>query len=67
MVRGRMIGGFAVVAWPVRYGDTGVMTFMVSYDGVVYEKDLGPQTAALAAAMTRFDPDSNWKKVAPDG
>jgi Protein of unknown function (DUF2950) len=66
MVRGRMIGGFAVVAWPDKYGDTGVMTFMVSYDGVVYEKDLGPQTAALASAMTRFDPDSTWRKVAPD-
>ena len=44
-----MIGGFAVVAWPVKYGDTGVMTFIVSHDGVVYEKDLGPDTAARAA------------------
>jgi hypothetical protein len=66
MVRGRMIGGFAAVAWPDKYGDTGVMTFIVSYDGVVYEKDLGPRTAALASAMTRFDPDSTWRKVAPD-
>ncbi len=65
VARGRMIGGFAVVAWPVRYGDTGVMTFMVSHDGVVYEKDLGPDTAARAAAMTRFDPDSSWQKVQP--
>jgi hypothetical protein len=62
---GRMIGGFAAVAWPVRYGDTGVMTFTVSHDGVVYEKDLGPDTAARAAAMTRFDPDSTWQKAAP--
>jgi hypothetical protein len=66
VARGRMIGGFAAVAWPVRYGDTGVMTFMVSHDGAVYEKDLGPDTAARAAAMTRFDPDSTWRKAAPD-
>jgi len=65
MVRGRMIGGFAVVAWPVKYGDTGVMTFMISHDGVMYEKDLGPDTAARAAAITRFDPDSTWEKVDP--
>jgi len=61
----RLIGGFAVVAWPVKYGDTGVMTFMVSYEGVLYEKDLGPGTAAQARAMTRFDPDSTWQKVDP--
>jgi hypothetical protein len=65
VARGRMIGGFAAVAWPVRYGDTGVMTFIVSHDGVVYEKDLGPDTAARAAAMTRFDPDSTWQKAEP--
>jgi hypothetical protein len=65
LVHGRMIGGFAVVAWPVKYGDTGVMTFMVSYEGVVYEKDLGPDTAALARAIKRFDPDPSWQKVEP--
>ncbi len=65
MVRGRMIGGFAVVAWPSKYGDTGVMTFMVSYEGVVYEKDLGPNTTTHARAITRFDPDSTWQKVEP--
>jgi hypothetical protein len=64
-VRGRMIGGFAAVAWPVKYGDTGVMTFIVSHDGVVYEKDLGPSSAAVASAMTRFDPDPTWQKVDP--
>jgi hypothetical protein len=63
---GRMIGGFGVLAWPVRYGDTGVMTFIVSHDGVVYEKDLGPGTATRAGAMTRFDPDSTWQKAEPD-
>jgi hypothetical protein len=62
---GRKIGGFAVVAWPVKYGETGVMTFMVSHDGVVYEKDLGPETAARAPAMTRFDPDPGWQKAEP--
>jgi hypothetical protein len=65
VTRGRMIGGFAVVAWPVKYGDTGVMTFMVSHDGVLYEKDLGPNTATRASAMTRFEPDSSWQRVDP--
>jgi hypothetical protein len=60
-VKGHMIGGFAVVAWPVTYGETGVMTFMVNHDGVVYEKDLGPQTAGGVRAMQRFDPDKSWK------
>jgi hypothetical protein len=60
-VRGNMIGGFSVVAWPVKYGDSGVMTFMVNHDGVVYEKDLGAQTSKKVAAMKRFDPDSSWK------
>jgi hypothetical protein len=62
---GRMIGGFAAIAWPARYGDTGVMTFMVSHDGVVYEKDLGPDTAARASAIARFDPDSGWRRTEP--
>ena len=63
----RMRSGFAAVAWPLRYGDTGVMTFMVSHAGIVYEKDLGPNSAAVAGAMTRFNPDSTWKKspIAP--
>lgn len=60
---GRMIGGFALVAWPARYGNSGVMTFIVSHDGVVYEKDLGPATARAAEAMTAFDPDRTWRKV----
>jgi hypothetical protein len=64
--RGNKIGGFAVVAWPVRYGETGVMTFMVSHDGVVYQKDLGPGSGANARAITRFDPDPSWTKVDPD-
>ncbi len=58
-----MRAGFALVAWPLRYGDTGVMSFMVSHAGTVYEKDLGPSTDAIARAMTRFDPDASWHKV----
>jgi len=65
VAHGRMIGGFAVVAWPVRYGETGVMTFIVNHTGVLYQKDLGPRSAAIAGAMTRFDPDSGWEKVQP--
>jgi hypothetical protein len=61
LVRGRMIGGFAVVAWPVTYDETGVMTFMINHAGVVYEKDLGSQTADRVRAMKRFDPDSSWR------
>ena len=63
----RMRAGFALVAWPLRYGDTGVMSFMVSHDGTVVEKDLGPNTDALARAMTRFNPDPSWKKAAVPG
>jgi hypothetical protein len=68
MVKGRMIGGFATIAWPAKYGDTGVMTFMVSQSGEIFEKDLGPDTAARAAAITRFDPDpaAGWQRVRPD-
>ena len=64
-IKNRLVAGFAVVAYPVRYGDTGVMSFMVSHDGKVYEKDLGPNTAAVAKALTRFDPDASWKQVQP--
>jgi DUF2950 family protein len=62
VVKGRMIGGFGLVAWPARWGASGVMTFICNHGGVVYEKNLGPQTAAAAEAMTRFNPDSTWKK-----
>ena len=63
VVNGSMTGGYAVVAWPVKWDDTGVMTFMVSKDGTVYEKDLGPNSATIAKAMTEFNPDSSWSKV----
>jgi len=63
VVNGKMIGGFALVAYPAEYKNSGVMTFIVNHDGVVYEKDLGPQTAKLAEQMTSFNPDQSWKKV----
>jgi len=63
LVNNRMIGGFAILAWPIRFGDTGVMTFMVNQDGVVYEQDLGPDTATRAAAITVYNPDKNWDKA----
>jgi hypothetical protein len=66
VAQGRMIGGFAVVAWPVRYGETGVMTFMASHDGVLFQSDLGPTSATRANAIKRFDPDSSWQKVQPE-
>jgi hypothetical protein len=65
VVKGRMIGGFAAIAYPAHYGNSGVMTFIVNHDGKVFEKDLGTDTAKIAAAMTRFDPDSSWTAVTP--
>lgn len=62
MVRGKMIGGFAVIAYPARYGASGIMSFIVNHDGVVYEKDLGKNTAAIAAQMTAFNPDASWNR-----
>ena len=60
---GSMIGGFALVAWPVEHGVSGVKTFVVNQDGVIYEKDLGPSTSTTAEAMTAFDPDTTWRRV----
>lgn len=62
MAKGRMIGGFALVAFPAQYGNSGIMTFLVNQDGVVFEKNLGPNTATIARAFTSFDPDATWKK-----
>ncbi|HTS84306.1 MAG TPA: DUF2950 domain-containing protein [Usitatibacter sp.] len=61
----RLMGGFAVVAWPAKYRSSGVMTFIVNHEGVVYEKDLGPQTASIAESMTRYNPDPTWRKAEP--
>jgi hypothetical protein len=58
-----MSRGFALIAWPAKYGDSGVMSFIISHEGQVFEKDLGPDSAKLAKAMRRFDPDSSWSNV----
>jgi len=63
VAQGRMIGGFALVAYPATYGNSGVMTFIVNHDGTVYEKNLGPDTAKIARAMSVFNPDKGWKPL----
>jgi hypothetical protein len=63
VIRGHMIGGFALVAYPASYGSSGVMTFIVNYEGDVYQKNLGPKTTEIAEKMTLYDPDSSWTKV----
>ena len=63
VVNGKMILGFAVVAYPAQYGASGVMTFIVNQNGIVYQKNLGKDTAKTAAAMKLYNPDKSWKKV----
>jgi hypothetical protein len=63
VAQGKMIGGFALVAYPAVWDSSGVMTFVVNQDGVVYQKDLGPKTASIAGAMKAFNPDSTWTRV----
>ncbi|MDD1976072.1 DUF2950 domain-containing protein [Pseudomonas tussilaginis] len=63
----RMTRGFAVIAWPTKYGETGVMSFMISHDGEVFEKDLGRDSTKKAASIMRFDPDSSWSEVKDEG
>ena len=65
VVNGKMIGGFALIAWPATYGNSGITTFLVNHDGVVFEKDLGNDTAKVASNTTAFNPDETWKKVEP--
>ena len=60
LINGRMIAGFAFVAWPAEWKNTGVMTFMVNQQGKVFQKNLGPKTARLAGGMTAYDPDDSW-------
>jgi len=62
-VQSNMIGGFAVISYPAQYGNSGVMTFITSHDGVVYQKDLGPDTDKIANEMDLFNPDETWQKV----
>ena len=65
LVKGRMIGGFALVAYPAEHGNSGVMTFIVNHDGKVFQKNLGPTTAAVAKAMKEYNPDKTWTEVKP--
>jgi hypothetical protein len=66
VVNGNMIGGFALVAYPAEYGNSGVMTFLVNNAGVVFQKDLGPKTSRIASRMTAFNPDHTWRKVSAE-
>jgi DUF2950 family protein len=63
VVDGKMVGGFAFVAYPAEYGNSGVMTFTINQDGVLLQKDLGKTTTEVATAMTEFDPDTGWSEV----
>ena len=63
VIKGHMIAGFAMVAFPAQYKASGIMTFIVNHDGIVYQKDLGPRTAEIAATMTLFNPDPSWKPL----
>ncbi|MBF0557860.1 MAG: DUF2950 domain-containing protein [Nitrospirae bacterium] len=63
MIKDAMTGGFGLLAYPAEYGVSGIMTFIVNQQGIVYEKDLGPKTEEIAAAVTKFDPDTTWQKV----
>jgi hypothetical protein len=63
VVRGKMIGGFALVAYPAEYGNSGIMTFLVNHAGTVFQKDLGRNTAKIAEQMSSFNPDQSWQKV----
>jgi hypothetical protein len=63
VVKGKMIGGFALITYPAEYGNSGVMTFMINHAGTVYQKDLGKRTDSIAKRITLFDPDQSWKKM----
>jgi hypothetical protein len=58
-----MVGGFAFVAYPAEHGNSGVMTFIINQDGVLFQKDLGKATTETATAMSEFDPDASWTPV----
>ena len=63
VVNGNMVGGFALVAWPAEYAVSGVMTFIVNQNGIIYEKDLGARTDEIVKAMTEYNPDSVWSRA----
>ena len=66
VIDGKLIGGFAVVAYPAQYGNSGIMTFITNHDGIVYQRDLGPETEILAQQLRSFDPGPQWTKVPDD-
>ena len=63
IANGKLIGGFAVIAYPAQYGNSGIMTFITNHDGVVYQRDLGPNTETVAQAMGTFDPTNEWTRM----
>ena len=63
VINGNMIAGYGLIAWPSKYGETGVKTFVVNQAGIVYEKDLGPKTSAVVRDVARFNPDKTWEIV----
>jgi hypothetical protein len=63
VVKDKMIGGFALIAWPAEYGVSGIATFIINHQGVVHEKDLGANTVTLARQTTRFNPDKSWRRI----
>ena len=62
-MNGKMTGGFAILATPVKYGETGIMSFMIGREGFVYERDLGPDTAKTATSIQQYNPDDNWSPI----
>jgi hypothetical protein len=67
VINGNMVAGFALVAYPAHWGESGIMTFIVNQDGKVYQRNLGPDSATTAAAMVAFNPGTNWTEVVGDG
>ncbi len=65
VINGHMVAGYGLIAWPAAPGDSGVMTFIVNQDGVVYQRDLGKDSAGIAATITSFDPADGWTPVEP--
>jgi len=65
LIGNRLLSGFALVAWPVTYGQTGVMSFIVNHDGKLYERDLGPNTPTVVSGIKVYDPDAQWKPTKP--
>ena len=63
---GKLTGGFALLAYPASYGASGIMTFMINEDGIVWQRDLGADTAKAAAAIDQFNPDDSWTPLAPE-